>query len=110
EQLGERQSRSPELLVIAPLNDWVCTGCGDTGDLLLMEGEGPLCLRCADMDHLVFLPAGDPTLTRRAKRVSRLSAVVVRFSGARRRCERQGILVEQAALERAERECLTDGE
>jgi hypothetical protein len=73
-----------------------------------MEGAGPLCMACADMDHLVFLGAGDSALTRRAKRASRLSAVVVRFSRSRRRYERQGILVEEDALARAERECLAD--
>jgi hypothetical protein len=62
------------------------------------------------MDHLVFLEAGDAALTRRAKRASRLSAVVVRFSRARRRYERQGILVEEEALERAEADCLADAE
>jgi hypothetical protein len=105
-RLAERQSRPPELVVISPIKDWTCTGCGGTGSLLLLEGSGPMCLRCADLDHLVFLPAGDAALTRRAKRESRLSAVVVRFSRARRRYERQGILVEEAALERAERNCL----
>jgi hypothetical protein len=62
------------------------------------------------MDHLLFLPAGDATLSRRAKRASRLSAVVVRFSRSRKRYERQGILVEEEALERAESECLEDAE
>ncbi len=110
ERLAQRQSRPPELVVIAPLNDWTCTACEGTGSLLIMDEPGPLCLACADMDHLVFLPAGDAALTRRAKRASRLSAVVVRFSRARRRYERQGILVEEEALERAERECLADEE
>ncbi|MGH3032724.1 MAG: DUF2293 domain-containing protein, partial [Gaiellaceae bacterium] len=110
ERLVQRQSRPPELVVIAPLNDWTCTACGGTGDLLIMDTPGPLCLACADLDHLVFLPAGDAALTRRAKRASGLSAVVVRFSRARRRYERQGVLVEQEALERAERECLADGD
>jgi hypothetical protein len=110
QRLAERQSRPPELVVVAPIKEWTCTACGGTGSLLLMEGPGPLCLRCADMDHLVFLPAGDAALTRRAKRASRLSAVVVCFSRARRRYERQGILVEEDALERAERECLADEE
>jgi hypothetical protein len=54
------------------------------------------------MDHLVFLPAGDPGLTRRAHRVSELSAVVVRFSRSRKRYERQGLLVEGAALTQAD--------
>jgi hypothetical protein len=60
------------------------------------------------MAHLVFLPSGDAALTRRAKAGSRLWAVVVRFSGSRGRFERQGILVEEQALERAERACLAD--
>lgn len=62
------------------------------------------------MDHLVVLASGDAALTRRAKAASRLSAVVVRFSRARKRYERQGIVVEEAALERAEAECLADEE
>jgi hypothetical protein len=77
---------------------------------MIMEDSGPVCLSCADMDHLVFLPAGDATLSRRAKRGSRLSAVVVRFSRTRKRYERQGILVEEEALAQAESECLEDGE
>jgi hypothetical protein len=107
-RLAERQSRPPDLVVVSPIKDWTCSSCGGTGELLIMEGAGPLCMACADMDHLVFLGAGDAALTRRAKRASRLSAVVVRFSRSRRRYERQGILVEQDALERAEQECLAD--
>lgn len=110
DRLARRQSRPPELVVIAPLADWACTACGGTGDLLIMDAPGPLCLGCADLDHLVFLAAGDAALTRRAKRASRLSAVVVRFSRARRRYERQGVLVEEDALERAEQEWLADAE
>jgi hypothetical protein len=97
-------------VVVSPLKDWTCTECSGTGDYLLMEDPGPLCLRCADMDHLVFLPAGDAALTRRARKGSGLAAVVVRFSRSRRQYERQGILVEEAALEKAERQCLADEE
>ena len=78
--------------------------------MLRMEGERPLCLACADLDHLVFLSRGDTALTRRASKYSTLRAVVVRFSRARKRYERQGVLVEEPALERAERECLADAE
>ena len=77
-------------------------------NLLIMDDMGPLCLTCADMDHLAFLPSGDAALTRRAKKASHLSAVVVRWSRARKRYERQGLLVEEAALEQAEQECLAD--
>jgi hypothetical protein len=108
QQLQERQSRPPELVVISPLKDWTCTTCGGSGEFLVMEEAGPLCLSCADMDHLVFLPAGEAALTRRARRASRLAAVVVRFSRSRGRYERRGILVEEAALEGAEADCVED--
>jgi len=98
------------MVVIEPLNEWTCTGCGGSGSFLFMEDAGPLCMGCADLDHLVFLPAGDAALSRRARKASRLSAVVVRFSRARKRYERQGILVEEAALRQAEAQCLADEE
>ena len=60
------------------------------------------------MDHLAFLPSGEAALTRRAKKASGLSAVVVRWSRTRKRYERQGLLVEEAALEQAEQQCLAD--
>jgi hypothetical protein len=104
------QSSPPDLVVIWPLKEWTCTSCGGAGDLLLMEDAGPLCMDCADFGHLEFLPSGDAALTRRAKKASRLSAVVVRWSRSRKRYERQGILVEPDAIERAERECLSDAD
>jgi hypothetical protein len=108
--LAERQSQPPDLVVIQALKDWTCTECSDSGELLIMEDPGPLCLACADLDHLVHLPSGNAALTRRAKKASRLSAVVVRFSRARRRYERLGVLVEEDALSGAEQECLADEE
>jgi hypothetical protein len=110
DRLTERQSRAPDLVVIEPLKEFTCTGCGGTGPYLIMEDPGPLCLTCADMDHLIFLPAGNAALSRRAKSGSGLSAVVVRFSRTRKRYERQGILVEEAALEQAEEQCLADAD
>jgi hypothetical protein len=108
QRLTQRQSAPPDLVVISPLREWTCAECAGTGDLLVMEDTRPLCLTCADLDHLVFVPAGDAALTRRAKKASTLSAVVVRFSRSRKRYERQGILVEPAALQTAEEQCLGD--
>jgi hypothetical protein len=104
------QERSPGLVVIEPIRDWACAECGGTGEFLRMDDAGPLCLACADLGHLTFLPAGDAALTRRAKQASQLSAVVVRFSRSRKRYERQGLLVEEAAVEQAEQQCLSDEE
>lgn len=110
EQLISRQNAAPDLVVLLPSQDWTCVHCRDTGPYLIMDNAGPSCLTCADMDHLIFLPAGDAALTRRAKKASGLSAVVVQRNTKRKRYERQGLLVEEAALEEAEQSCLADGE
>jgi hypothetical protein len=109
ERLTTRQSKPPDLVVVLPVKPFTCAGCGERdADMLTMEDAGPVCLACADLDHLVFLPSGDAALTRRARQASRLSAVVVRFNRSRKRHERQGLLVEQAAIEQAEQQCLSD--
>lgn len=109
QRLQERQSKAPDLAVIDPLNEWTCAGCGtESGGFLFMEDDEPLCLSCADFDHLVFLPSGDAALSRRAKKESTLAVLVLRFNRRRKRYERKGILVEEAALERAEQQCLAD--
>jgi hypothetical protein len=91
-----------------------CDDCREdlgTGAMILLAGDrGALCLSCADLDHLVFLPPGDAALTRRARKHSALVAVVLKWSRSRKRYERQGLLVEEAALERSEAECLNDAE
>jgi hypothetical protein len=111
EPIVERPPRRPQrIIVISPHNAWTCASCGDTGDFLRMDKAGALCLNCADLGHLEFLPSGDAALTRRATKAGRLSAVVVRWSTRRNRYERQGILAEAAAIEQAARECLSDAD
>lgn len=105
--------RRDEIVVFWIIRESVCAECGEEvgkGRFLRLEAERPLCLRCADLDHLVFLGRGDAALTRRASRYSTIRAVVVRFSRSRKRYERQGVLVEEQALAKAEQECLSDAE
>jgi hypothetical protein len=110
-RIAKRREVQPDLVVVVAREEFTCAECGETCDgLLIVDNKGPLCLACADMDHLLFLPSGDAAMTRRAKKASRLSAVVVRWRKARKRYERQGLLVEEAALEQAEQECLADAE
>ncbi len=103
-----------DLKVFISTRDSRCDECrenlGRSAWITLVEGKGALCLSCADLDHLVYLPAGDTALTRRAKKHSTLSAVVLKWSRARRRYERQGLIVEEEALEKAEEECLADSD
>ncbi|WP_153409176.1 DUF2293 domain-containing protein [Nocardia macrotermitis] len=108
EQMVQRQNKAPDLQVVAATGDWTCAECADTGPYRIMSDAGSLCLTCADLDHLEFLPAGDAALSRRAKKESTLSAIVVRFNARRKRHERVGILVEERALARAEEQCLAD--
>ena len=105
------QGDQNEIVVFSIINPSVCSECGAElakGRFLKMDKENPLCLECADLDHLVYLQGGNVALTRRSRKYSNLSAVVVRFSRSRHRYERQGLLVESEALIRAEKECEGD--
>jgi len=105
-------STTNTLTVYITNRDSRCEECGhDLGRhaWITLAGQGrAVCLACADLEHLVFLPAGNTALTRRARKRSRLSAVVLKWSRARKRYERQGLLVEDEALTRAEEECTAD--
>lgn len=107
-----RERSGGDLKVFISSRDSRCDERGEDlgpGAWITLAGEGrALCLTCADLDHLVFLPAGDTALTRRARKNSGLTAMVLKWSRARKRYERQGLLVEDEALERAEQECAAD--
>jgi len=106
--------KTKDLKVFISNRDSICDECGvefGQGALItLTKDRKVLCLTCSDLDHLIFLSAGDAALTRRARKYSILSAVVLKFSKALKRNERQGLLVESRALEKAEKECLAENE
>jgi len=108
----QTKSKRNELKVFISSRESKCDECkeelGKKAWITLTEEKGALCLSCADLDHLVFLPSGDAALTRRSRKHSTLSAVVLKWSKARKRYERQGLLVEEAALKQTETECLAD--
>ena len=111
----ERKSRykADEITVFMLRNESKCSECGRElfpGNLLRLEGEKALCIDCADLAHLEFLPAGEMALTRRASKHSPLRAVVVRWARARKRYERQGLLLAPEAIRKAEEECLVDAD
>ena len=104
---------NPEIVVFQVRRDTECSECGQEiwkGSLLRLEKDKALCMTCADLDHLEFLPSGDAAVTRRASKYSTLRAVVVQWARARKRYERQGILVETSAIARAEEESLADAD
>ena len=103
-----------DLKVFITRGEASCEECGeDLGRqawIFLEKEKDALCLTCADLDHLVYLPAGDAALTRRSRKHSTLAAVVLEWSRTRKRYERQGLLVEEEALVQAEQECLADAD
>ncbi len=112
EKAKGKLKKAPELVVFVKVSETgTCAECGvnlEQGDYLLMEKGNPLCLTCADLDGLVFLPAGNTALTRRARKHSTLAAVVVQFNRRRKRYERQGLLATPEAVRQAEEECAAD--
>ncbi len=52
-----------DLKVFISHQDSICAECGKQlghhAWITLAEGKGALCLSCADLDHLIFLPTGD---------------------------------------------------
>ena len=115
-QMTERDRKQHnELKVFISSRESKCGECDENlenGAWIFLQGEdkGAACLSCADLDHLVFLPSGDAALTRRSRKYSKLAAVVLKWSRARKRYERQGLLVENAAVELAEHECKADSD
>lgn len=101
-----------EFKVFITSNEATCSECNeDLGChawITLVIDKDAVCLSCADLDHLVFLPSGDAALTQRSAKYSTLRAIVLKWSKARKRYERQGQLIEESALQRAEEECLAD--
>src|SRR5215510_16464398 len=112
--MASQPTQIEELKIFISTRESTCGECGENlgskAWITLVKEKGALCLACADLDHLAFLHSGDAALTRRAKKHSTLSAVVLKWSRARNRYERQGLLVEEQALEKAEEECLADSE
>jgi hypothetical protein len=112
--MGTKANSPEELKVFISTRESTCGECGENlgtqAWIFLRREKGALCLACTDLDHLVFMESGDAALTRRARKHSILSAVVLKWSRNRKRYERQGILVESEALEKAELGCLADSE
>src|SRR3972149_7376702 len=118
--MGPRENREPivklhmnqnkELKVFILTRESTCDECGENlgpkAWIPLTRDKGALCLACADLEHLIFLPSGDAALTRRARKHSTLAAVVLKWSRTRERYEREGLLVETLALARHVEECL----
>jgi hypothetical protein len=107
EKLKEKLEKPPELVAFFIKKPSPCFQCKEElgkGNIVYVEGEQGLCLTCAGFAGLEYLHRGDASLTRLAKKYSSITLVVVEFSRARKRYERQGLLVQKEALQKAENE------
>ena len=111
QKIEKAMNKAPERVVFEIVRASKCSECGielPKDGFLTMEAGQPLCLACAGLGDLEYLPRGDVALTRRTTKYSSKTVVVVRFSRTRGRYERQGILAEEGAIARAEEECVGD--
>jgi len=100
-----------DTLVFFVRGEATCATCGTgiaNGGFITKERGRTLCLGCAGLDGLTYLPKGDATLTRRASKHSGARVLVVTRVYSRKRYKREGILIEPAAIERAQKECRAD--
>ncbi len=107
QRLVDKIEKSNEPVVYIIASESKCSQCKKEmakGSFLMMDEDNPYCISCTVYKDLVFLPAGNALLTRRTKKYSSQSVVVVKFSRARKRYERQGLLVTEKALKKAQNE------
>ncbi len=109
---GKRKAEDPDVYYSNRATECrVCSAPLEKGELIALDRDRKAaCMQCAGLAHLEFLPSGDAALSMRARRLSELSVIVYRFSKARKRSERQGILVEAEALRQAQEDCAADAD
>lgn len=107
-------TRKPdEVVVFTTRHEGRCSECQAEffpGNMIRVENGQVLCLDCAGLGFLEYLPRGDTAVTRRATKLTPLRAVVVQWSRSRQRYERQGILASPEAIAEAEIDSLADAE
>jgi hypothetical protein len=88
-----------------------CHNCDrrlDIGEIVKLREENDdkeaYCRTCSQLDKLEMLPAGNAVITRLARKYSSVSFAIVKWSEIWKCYERQGTLVEPAAIDKAESE------
>ncbi len=76
----DKTPENKDIVVFIIWRDTRCSDCNEElgrGSFIYLENSQPLCLSCADLDYLDYLPSGNAALTRRAKKHSKIHTVVV---------------------------------
>jgi hypothetical protein len=109
--MADNKKTKYEICVFISIFGDQCSECQseiEKGDFVTRKDDKSFCLKCSDLDRLVFLPKGNHALSLRAGKYSALRAVVLEFGRKSRRQERRGILIEESALKKAIKECGAD--
>jgi hypothetical protein len=104
-------SDSDAILVFPSQGEGDCAHCAAPlyqSAFVTFKNDTIACVKCGGLENLEFLPSGNTALTRRANALSAVKYVVLKFSRARKRYERQGILARPEILDQARRECAAD--
>jgi hypothetical protein len=104
-------SDSDAILVFPSQGEGDCAHCAAPlyrSAFVTFKNDTIACVKCGGLENLEFLPSGNAALTRRANALSAIKYVVLKFSRARKRYERQGILAHPEILDQARRECEAD--
>jgi hypothetical protein len=111
---GPESSKAKDLVVFDIVRQSKCAECGKEllgGDFLFMESARPLCLTCADLDHLVYLPRGDTALTRNVPgSTARSLPWWFALAGLASDTKRQECWLKNRRSKQAEAECSADAE
>lgn len=102
---------SDAILVFPSQGEGDCAHCAAPlcqSAFVTFKNNAIACVKCGGLENLEFLPSGNTALTRRATALSEVKYVVLKFSRARKRYERQGILARPEILDQASRECEAD--
>jgi hypothetical protein len=106
-----KTEKKKDPVVYALSNASRCFGCDRkmlVNDLIVLHNKEDekevYCLNCEKLDHLQVLKAGDPKITRLAKKYSTTLFVVMKWSDTWKFYERQGLLVEPEALAKARKD------
>ncbi|MFM8765303.1 MAG: DUF2293 domain-containing protein [Spartobacteria bacterium] len=104
-------SDSDAILVVPSQGEGDCAHCAaplQQSTFVTFKNNAIACVKCGGLENLEFLPSGNTALTRRANALSAVKYVVLKFSRARKRYERQGILAHPEILDQSRRECEAD--
>ena len=102
---------SDAILVFPSQGEGDCPHCAAPlhhSAFVTFKNDAIACVKCGGLENLEFLPSGNTALTRRTTTLSEVKYVVLKFSRARKRYERQGILARPEILDQARCECEAD--